>query len=39
MKEETCPSCDVDFIPEDHNDLDEGWFCDACLSVDDVPDN
>ena len=27
----TCFSCDKQFELEDHNDRDEGYFCDDCL--------
>jgi len=26
-----CFSCDKEFILQDHNDRDEGYFCDDCL--------
>ena len=28
---ESCFSCDKGFIVNDHNDRDEGYFCDDCL--------
>ncbi len=34
MNEETCTSCDKEFIAEDWNDKDCGWFCDECLEND-----
>jgi len=27
---QNCTSCNSDFIAEDHNDRDDGWFCDKC---------
>ena len=26
-----CFSCETEFTPESHNDLDGGWFCDDCI--------
>jgi hypothetical protein len=28
---ESCFSCSKDFVPDDNNDREEGWFCNECL--------
>ncbi len=31
-EQQTCFSCDKEFSTEDHNDREQGWFCDNCLN-------